>query len=215
MDAFSYLRAWQNPGNFDDQAFLRVRYLDVFESELSSLRTMIGDDNDWILRTTEGLLPPLTRFIDVEIEASFRHGADNDGMADEASLVIDLTTPATPNLTKLPMLQDFRQDAMTLLFETDGNLTRPAVEWGPAGGALTNEVTRVETTQVDDLLSEINERVGMSQSGLSQQLATLRRQGLVQTRRQSQTIYYSLAPSHALEVIDLLRRLYCSGGKTR
>lgn len=58
-------------------------------------------------------------------------------------------------------------------------------------------------------VGELNERIGMSQSGLSQQLALLRRDGLVVTRRQSQTIYYSLAPSNALHVIELLRGLYC------
>jgi ArsR family transcriptional regulator, virulence genes transcriptional regulator len=60
-------------------------------------------------------------------------------------------------------------------------------------------------------VGELNERIGMSQSGLSQQLALLRREGLVETRRQSQTIYYSLAPSNALHVIELLRSLYCAG----
>lgn len=58
-------------------------------------------------------------------------------------------------------------------------------------------------------VTELNDRIGMSQSGLSQQLALLRREGLVRTRRQSQTIYYSLAPSDALHVIELLRSLYC------
>ncbi|MBN1238080.1 MAG: winged helix-turn-helix transcriptional regulator [Gammaproteobacteria bacterium] len=62
-------------------------------------------------------------------------------------------------------------------------------------------------------VGELNERIGMSQSGLSQQLALLRREGLVTTRRQSQTIYYSLAPSNALHVIGLLRELYCGTRK--
>lgn len=60
-------------------------------------------------------------------------------------------------------------------------------------------------------VSELNARIPMSQSALSQQLALLRREGLVQTRRDAQTIYYSVVPSNAAEIIEVLRRLYCGG----
>ncbi|HLT89333.1 MAG TPA: metalloregulator ArsR/SmtB family transcription factor [Woeseiaceae bacterium] len=63
-------------------------------------------------------------------------------------------------------------------------------------------------------VSELNARIPLSQSALSQQLAVLRREGLVRTRRDAQTIYYSVAPSNAVEIIEVLRRLYC-GGRTR
>jgi uncharacterized protein (DUF302 family) len=42
-------------------------------------------------------------------------------------------------------------------------------------------------------VGELNESIPLSQSALSQQLARLRQQGIVKTRRESQTIYYSLA----------------------
>ena len=58
-------------------------------------------------------------------------------------------------------------------------------------------------------VSELNEVVPLSQSALSQQLARLRRQGLVNTRRESQTIYYSLAQGPADRVIHLLHDIYC------
>lgn len=58
-------------------------------------------------------------------------------------------------------------------------------------------------------VGELNEIVPLSQSALSQQLARLRAQGLVSTRRESQTIYYSLAPGPAGRVIGLLHELYC------
>ena len=51
--------------------------------------------------------------------------------------------------------------------------------------------------------------VGLSQSALSQHLARLREDGLVKTRRESQTIYYSLATPNVSELIALLYRLYC------
>jgi predicted phosphodiesterase len=54
----------------------------------------------------------------------------------------------TPNITKLPMLQDFRQDAMTLLWETDGNLALHAVDWGRSD-VSEHTFTQVETVQID------------------------------------------------------------------
>ena len=58
-------------------------------------------------------------------------------------------------------------------------------------------------------VSELNEVVALSQSALSQQLARLRQQGLVKTRRESQTIFYSLADGPADRVIHLLHDIYC------
>lgn len=58
-------------------------------------------------------------------------------------------------------------------------------------------------------VSELNEIIPLSQSALSQQLARLRQQGLVNTRRESQTIYYSLAEGPADRVIRLLHEIYC------
>ena len=58
-------------------------------------------------------------------------------------------------------------------------------------------------------VSELNDIVPLSQSALSQQLARLREQELVKTRRESQTIYYSLASSPASRVIHLLHDIYC------
>jgi DNA-binding transcriptional ArsR family regulator len=55
----------------------------------------------------------------------------------------------------------------------------------------------------------LNQRIMLSQSALSQHLAVLRDQGLVQTRRESQTIFYRLKDSAALSVIELLHEAYC------
>lgn len=49
----------------------------------------------------------------------------------------------------------------------------------------------------------------LSQSALSQHLGLLRKEGLVATRRDSQTIYYSLSSNEAARVIHLLHELYC------
>ena len=58
-------------------------------------------------------------------------------------------------------------------------------------------------------VGDLNAMIPLSQSALSQQLARLRRQGIVKTRRESQTIYYSLTDGPAREVINLLHDIYC------
>ena len=58
-------------------------------------------------------------------------------------------------------------------------------------------------------VGEMEGLIGLSQSALSQHLARLRRDDLVKTRRQAQTIYYSLAGEEASAVINTLYGLYC------
>ena len=62
-------------------------------------------------------------------------------------------------------------------------------------------------------VGELNEIVPLSQSALSQQLARLRKQGLVDTRRESQAIIYSLAAGPADKVIHLLHDIFCSAAE--
>ena len=54
--------------------------------------------------------------------------------------------------------------------------------------------------------------IGLSQSALSQHLARLRADDLVATRRESQTIYYSLSSKPITRLIGLLYQLYCAPG---
>ncbi len=56
----------------------------------------------------------------------------------------------------------------------------------------------------------LNERIPLSQSALSQHLAVLRAEGVVRTRREAQTIHYSVEPGPALEVIRVLHRHFCT-----
>ena len=48
----------------------------------------------------------------------------------------------------------------------------------------------------------------LSQSALSQHLARLRRANIVRTRRESQTIYYSIDDSDVLRILRLLGHIY-------
>lgn len=54
------------------------------------------------------------------------------------------------------------------------------------------------------------QRLGLRQSAVSQQLALLRKDGLVAPRREAQTIHYSLAGTEAGRVIALLYEIYCA-----
>lgn len=58
-------------------------------------------------------------------------------------------------------------------------------------------------------VSELNARVPLSQSALSQHLASLRDAGLVSTRKEAQTVYYRLQGSDATKVIAVLQSIYC------
>jgi DNA-binding transcriptional ArsR family regulator len=61
-------------------------------------------------------------------------------------------------------------------------------------------------------VSTLQGAIGLSQSALSQHLARLREDELVTTRRESQTIYYSLSSKPITRLIGLLYELYCAPG---
>lgn len=58
-------------------------------------------------------------------------------------------------------------------------------------------------------VGEIQQRIDLSQSALSQHLAVLREQGIVATRRQAQTIFYRIEDHAALRVVQVLAELFC------
>ncbi len=57
-------------------------------------------------------------------------------------------------------------------------------------------------------VGELEKIVGLSQSALSQHLARLRRDGLVNNRRHAQTIYYSLSDKATQQVLKCLYDIY-------
>lgn len=56
-------------------------------------------------------------------------------------------------------------------------------------------------------VSELERLLNMRQASVSQMLARLREAGLVTTRREGKTIYYSLTDNDTIRVIDLLCEL--------
>ena len=55
-------------------------------------------------------------------------------------------------------------------------------------------------------VSELQSQIGLESSHLSQQLAVLRRAGLVVTRRQGNSVYYSLSSPELAELLAVARR---------
>lgn len=56
-------------------------------------------------------------------------------------------------------------------------------------------------------VGELERLIGLSQSALSQHLARLRRDGLVRTRRQAQTIYYRVTNPDVMALLETVQRL--------
>ena len=60
-------------------------------------------------------------------------------------------------------------------------------------------------------VGELAEKTGMRMPTVSQQLALLRAQGLVTTRREGTTIYYRLASEPVKDIMAMLYKHFCAG----
>ena len=58
-------------------------------------------------------------------------------------------------------------------------------------------------------VGDLNTKLPLSQSSLSQHLASLREAGLVSTRKEAQTVYYQLQGDEAIQIISVLQSIYC------
>ena len=70
-----------------------------------------------------------------------------------------------------------------------------------------------QLSQGELCVSELEDQLDIHQPTLSQQLAVLRNEGVVSTRREGKNIYYSVADPGLLEILAVLYRLYCSKEK--
>ncbi|HIE86639.1 MAG: metalloregulator ArsR/SmtB family transcription factor [bacterium] len=59
-------------------------------------------------------------------------------------------------------------------------------------------------------VSELANKVGVNQSPLSQHLARMRYEDVVETRRDGQTVYYSLKEGEASLLIESLYEIFCA-----
>lgn len=62
-------------------------------------------------------------------------------------------------------------------------------------------------------VSDLENFLSLRQPTVSQQLARLRLDGLVSTRRDGKTIYYSLANNDVRQVISIIYRIFCDPPK--
>ena len=59
-------------------------------------------------------------------------------------------------------------------------------------------------------VGQIADLLDISQSPLSQHLSRMRKEGLVETRREAQTIYYMLKSGEAGRIVEVLYELFCA-----
>jgi DNA-binding transcriptional ArsR family regulator len=62
-------------------------------------------------------------------------------------------------------------------------------------------------------VGELSRNLGVKQSPLSQHLARMRHEGVVNSRRDAQTMYYSITDDKIAQVIGVLYDLYCADGQ--
>ncbi|MBF0218606.1 MAG: winged helix-turn-helix transcriptional regulator [Gammaproteobacteria bacterium] len=59
-------------------------------------------------------------------------------------------------------------------------------------------------------VQDIVERVGTSQSNISQHLAILRDKGILSSRKDANRVYYRMVDARTLQLISMMRAVFCS-----
>jgi DNA-binding transcriptional ArsR family regulator len=97
-----------------------------------------------------------------------------------------------------------------------GELQRSARRAAPLLKAMSNPFRLVILCQLAEgerSVGALAEEVGLSQSAISQHLAVLRREHVVATRRDKQTVYYTLASADVVALMSTLHRVFCKPAK--
>ncbi|MDR8364041.1 metalloregulator ArsR/SmtB family transcription factor [Pseudomonas sp. JL3] len=68
-----------------------------------------------------------------------------------------------------------------------------------------------QLSQGERNVSDLESLLGIQQPTLSQQLAVLRREGMVETRRDGKQVFYRISSPAALAVIQTLYQQFCAG----
>ena len=79
--------------------------------------------------------------------------------------------------------------------------------------ALSNETRLLILCQLaggERSVGDLAQLLGVRESAMSQHLSLLRRDGMVETRRDGQTIYYALARADVEQLMAFLYATYCS-----
>lgn len=64
-------------------------------------------------------------------------------------------------------------------------------------------------TQQSVAVGELVKKVGLSQSALSQHLAKMRRDGLIEGEKRGQTVYYRIAKPEVQALLSMLYLIFC------
>ena len=94
-------------------------------------------------------------------------------------------------------------------------LSRSSKEAGQFLKALANEnrlMLLCILSEGEYSVTELEQLLGLRQPTLSQQLARLRADNLVETRRNGKTIHYSLASEEARDVMEIIYKHFCAKG---
>ena len=94
-----------------------------------------------------------------------------------------------------------------------GELQRNARRAVPLLKAMSNPARLVILCQLAEgerSVGELEAQVGLSQSGISQHLAVLRRHQVVDTRRERQMVFYRLASSEVAALMAALHEAFCA-----
>jgi len=102
--------------------------------------------------------------------------------------------PVTGDLENLGELHDMAAHAVELL-------KAMANEW--------RLMILCQLAEGEKTVSELQAILGLSQSALSQHLAVLRREKIVKSRKQAQSVTYSLAGDEAPKVMNTLHEVFC------
>jgi ArsR family transcriptional regulator, virulence genes transcriptional regulator len=71
-----------------------------------------------------------------------------------------------------------------------------------------------QLSEGEKTVGELQQLLGVGQSAVSQHLAILRREGIVDSRKHAQSIFYSLSGDQAIKIMASLHDVFCSRAKS-
>jgi len=71
-----------------------------------------------------------------------------------------------------------------------------------------------QLSEGEKTVGELQSLLGVGQSAVSQHLAILRRENIVDSRKDAQSIYYSLSGDQAVKIMATLHDVFCSKAKS-
>lgn len=78
-----------------------------------------------------------------------------------------------------------------------------------------SNIVPVKFAHGGSLVGDLAAIVGLSQGGLSQRLGKMRAKGLVEMRREAQTVYYRIGSDHVRAGLKTLHAIYCAPTATK